>query len=172
MSHKVGEKHAGAVSSVTEFGLFVELQDFYVDGLVHITSLGQDYYRFDADRRQLVGESSGRIYKIGQALEVQVARVDMEQGRIDFSLTDVSNEKFSGKSRKKNSYGSNSGKTKSGKSKSGKSKASKSKAVKGKAGKAKSSKKSERKKSKNKSKSKSKNTENKRSKSNKAKKRN
>ena len=172
MSHKVGEKHAGAVSSVTEFGLFVELQDFYVDGLVHITSLGQDYYRFDADRRQLVGESSGRIYKIGQALEVQVARVDMEQGRIDFSLTDVSNEKFSGKSRKKNSYGSISGKTKTGKSKSAKSKASKSKAVKGKAGKAKSSKKSERKKSKNKSKSKSKNTENKRSKSNKAKKRN
>lgn len=95
MSHKIGQTLFGVVSSVTEFGLFVELEEFYVDGLVHITSLGQDYYRYDADRRQLVGEHSGRIYKTGQRLEVQVARVDMEQGRIDFALTDVKNEKFS-----------------------------------------------------------------------------
>jgi len=97
MSHKIGEKLPGVVSSVTEFGLFVELQEFYVDGLVHITSLGQDYYRFDSDKRQLVGEKSGKIYKIGQSLEVQVSRVDMDQGRIDFALTDVVNEKFSHK---------------------------------------------------------------------------
>lgn len=95
MSHKVGEKLSGIVSSVTDFGLFVELEEFYIDGLVHITSLGQDYYRFDADNRQLVGEHSGRTYKTGQRLEVQVSRVDMEQGRIDFSLSDVVNEKFS-----------------------------------------------------------------------------
>jgi len=94
MSHKIGESMHGVVSSVTEFGLFVELEEVYVDGLVHITSLGQDYYRFDTDHRRLVGESSGRVYQTGDRLEVQVARVDMDQGRIDFSLTDVKNEKF------------------------------------------------------------------------------
>jgi ribonuclease R len=94
MSHKIGDTLFGVVSSVTEFGLFVELEDFYVDGLVHITSLGQDYYRYNSELRQLVGENSGKIYKTGDRLEVQVSRVDMEQGRIDFSLTDVKNEKF------------------------------------------------------------------------------
>jgi ribonuclease R len=100
MSHKIGETLFGVISSVTEFGLFVELEEFYVDGLVHITSLGQDYYRYDSERRQLIGESSGRTYKTGERLEVQVARVDMEQGRIDFALTDVKNEKFSRQKRR------------------------------------------------------------------------
>jgi ribonuclease R len=94
MSHKIGETLFGLVSSVTDFGLFVELEEVYVDGLVHITSLGEDYYRFDAATRQLKGESTGRVFKTGDRLEVQVARVDMEQGKIDFSLTDVKNEKF------------------------------------------------------------------------------
>ena len=101
MSHKIGERLMGVVSSVTDFGLFVELEEFYIDGLVHITSLGQDYYIFDSDKRQLVGENTGKVYHIGQRLEVQVSRVDMEQGRIDFSLTEVTNEKFSRKRRKK-----------------------------------------------------------------------
>ena len=101
MSHKIGEKLSGVVSSVTDFGLFVELEEFYVDGLVHITSLGEDYYRYDSERRQLIGEYSGRAYRTGDRLEVQVSRVDMEQQRIDFALTDVINEKFrSGKRRK------------------------------------------------------------------------
>jgi len=94
MSHKLGERMHGIVTSVTEFGLFVELEEFYVDGLVHITSLGQDYYKFDGERRQLVGEHSGRVYKTGDRLEIQVSRVDMEQGRIDFALTEVKDEKF------------------------------------------------------------------------------
>ncbi|MFT5654572.1 MAG: ribonuclease R [Arenicella sp.] len=104
MSHKIGDKLWGVVSSVTDFGLFVELEEFYVDGLVHITSLGNDYYRFDADKRELVGETSNRTYKIGQRLEVQVSRVDMDQGRIDFSLSDVINEKFDKKKRKKSGH--------------------------------------------------------------------
>ncbi len=106
MSHKIGDKLFGLVSSVTEFGLFVELEEFYVDGLVHITSLGQDYYRYDSDHRRLIGEHSGRVYKTGDRLEIQVSRVDMDQGRIDFALTDVKNEKFSrgkGGASKKNS---------------------------------------------------------------------
>jgi len=103
MSHKVGDTLWGVVSSVTEFGLFVELEEFYIDGLVHITSLGQDYYRYDSDRRELVGETTGRVYKTGQRLEVIVSRVDMEQGRIDFALSDVRNEKFT-KSRRGSAY--------------------------------------------------------------------
>jgi len=103
MSHKIGDNLFGVVSSVTEFGVFVELEEFYVDGLVHITSLGQDYYRYEADHRRLVGEHSGRVYQTGDRLEVQVARVDMDQGRIDFSLTDVKNEKFNQSKRGKSS---------------------------------------------------------------------
>lgn len=101
MSHKIGDKLWGVVSSVTDFGLFVELEEIYVDGLVHITSLGNDYYRFDSDKRELVGETSNRTYKIGQRLEVQVSRVDMDQGKIDFSLSDVVNEKFDKSKRRK-----------------------------------------------------------------------
>ena len=99
MSHKIGDEFIGVVSSVTDFGLFVELEEFYIDGLVHITSLGQDYFRFDGERRRLIGEHSGREYKTGDRLKVQLSRVDMEQGRIDFSLSDVKNERFSKNSR-------------------------------------------------------------------------
>ncbi|MBX2849387.1 MAG: ribonuclease R [Acidiferrobacterales bacterium] len=129
MSHRVGETLRGTVSGVTDFGLFVELEEFYVDGLVHITSLGQDYYRFDSERRLLQGENSGRIYQIGQKLEVQVARVDMEQGRIDFSLLDVKNEKYRAQSKKRkfDTKSSKSTKAKSLKSKSSKAKTSRSK---------------------------------------------
>ncbi len=86
MSHRVGDVFNGVVVSVTDFGLFVELDEFYIDGLVHITGLGDDYYRFDAERRRLIGEHSGREYKTGDRLKVQVSRVDIEQGRIDFDL--------------------------------------------------------------------------------------
>ena len=105
MSHKIGENLFGIVSSVTDFGLFIELEEFYVDGLIHITSLGQDYYRFNPDLRQLVGEKSGRVYKTGDRIEIKVARVDMDQGRIDFSLTEVSDQRFGGPKRSsKKSY--------------------------------------------------------------------
>ncbi|MCH2191282.1 MAG: ribonuclease R [Gammaproteobacteria bacterium] len=112
MSHKIGERLLGIVTSVTEFGLFVELEQFYVDGLVHITSLGQDYYHFDSDRRRLVGEHSGRVYKSGDQLEIQVSRVDMEQGRIDFALTEVRDEKFSLSKKSKKQSGFSKDKTK------------------------------------------------------------
>lgn len=122
MSHKLGETLSGTVSGVTDFGLFVELDEFYVDGLVHITSLGQDYYRYDAERRQLQGESSGRIYQIGQRLKVQVARVDMEQGRIDFSLLDVKNEKFKSGGRSKGAKSNKQSNSRKGASNKGRSK--------------------------------------------------
>ena len=105
MSHKVGEKFIGLVASVTDFGLFVELEEFYIDGLVHITSLGQDYFSFDEQRRRLVGEHSGKEYKTGDRLKVQVSRVDMEQGRIDFALCEVKNQRFNKKPRGSKSTG-------------------------------------------------------------------
>lgn len=113
MSHKIGENLFGIVTSVTDFGLFLELEEFYVDGLIHITSLGQDYYRFNQDLRQLVGEKSGRVYKTGDRIEIKVARVDMDQGRIDFALTEVSNQRFGGpkRSSKKSYAHKNSGKS-------------------------------------------------------------
>lgn len=105
MSHKIGERLWGTVSSVTDFGLFVELEDVYVDGLVHITSLVEDYYRYDQERRLLIGESSGRVYRMGQRLEIQVSRVDMEQCRIDFALVEGLNQKHhSAKNKKYKKY--------------------------------------------------------------------
>ena len=117
MSHKIGEDLFGVVSSVTDFGLFVELEEFYVDGLIHITSLGQDYYRFNPELRQLVGEKSGRVYKTGDRIEIKVARVEMEQGRIDFALTEVTNQRFGG-NRRGDKSSSKSSKNKSGSKKS------------------------------------------------------
>lgn len=117
MSHKIGEDLFGVVSSVTDFGLFVELEEFYVDGLIHITSLGQDYYRFNPELRQLIGEKSGRVYKTGDRIEIKVARVDMDQGRIDFALTEVTNQRFGG-NRRSDKSSSKSSKNKSGGKKS------------------------------------------------------
>jgi ribonuclease R len=84
MQEHVGEQFHGVVSSVTRFGLFVQLTDLLIDGLVHVTSLPNDYYHFDPATQSLVGERSGQRFRLGDALEVRVARVDMETRRIDF----------------------------------------------------------------------------------------
>ena len=128
MSHKIGHNLFGVVSSVTDFGLFIELDDFYIDGLVHITSLGQDYYRFNPDLRQLVGERSGKIYKTGDKIEIKVARVDMDQGRIDFALSEMPGDK----NVKPKNYKSKKSRSKKSKSKLSKVERSKEKSVKSK----------------------------------------
>jgi ribonuclease R len=84
MQDKVGEDFDGMISSVTAFGVFVELNEIYVDGLVHVTSLPKDYYRFDHVGHRLCGERSGRIYRLGDPLRVKVARVDLDERKIDF----------------------------------------------------------------------------------------
>ena len=84
MQEHVGEQFHGVVSSVTRFGLFVQLTDLLIDGLVHVTSLPNDYYHFDPATQSLVGERSGQRFRLGDPLEVRVARVDMETRRIDF----------------------------------------------------------------------------------------
>ena len=86
MHEHLGEEYSGIVSSVTSFGIFVTLDAMYVEGLVHITELGGDYYRFDEMRQELRGERTGMRYAIGSRLQVQVSRVDLDGRRIDFRL--------------------------------------------------------------------------------------
>jgi ribonuclease R len=86
LKDKVGKEFAGIVSHVASFGLFVELQDIYVEGLIHVTSLKNDYYLFDAAQQRLQGERTGQSFRLGDKLTVLVARVDIDQKRIDFEL--------------------------------------------------------------------------------------
>ncbi|MEN9503319.1 MAG: ribonuclease [Pseudomonadota bacterium] len=86
MQEHVGESFSGVISGVTGFGLFVELTSIYVEGLIHITALTSDYYHFDPIRQQLTGENSGRKYRLGDTLQVTVARVDLDERKIDFVL--------------------------------------------------------------------------------------
>lgn len=87
MQERIGEIFTGVITSVTGFGLFVELDDIYVDGLVHVTALPGDYYHFDAVHHRLIGERSGRNYRLGDSIEVLVARVDLDERKIDFDLS-------------------------------------------------------------------------------------
>jgi len=88
MMDKVGEDFDGIVTSVLGFGLFVELADIYVEGLVHITSLRNDYYHFDAAKHTLTGEHSHKSYQLGGKVRVKVARVDLDDKKIDFEMLD------------------------------------------------------------------------------------
>lgn len=86
MKDRVGETYAGVITAVTGFGLFVELSEVFVEGLVHVTALPDDYYHFDSVHHRLSGERSGRSYRLGDPLEVVVARVDLDERKIDFVL--------------------------------------------------------------------------------------
>ena len=86
MRDHLGEEFSGVVSSVTGFGLFVTLDAMYVEGLIHITELGGEYFRFDEARQELRGERTGIRYAIGTRVQVQVSRVDLDGRKIDFRL--------------------------------------------------------------------------------------
>ncbi len=88
MLDKVGEAFDGIVTAVTAFGLFVELKEVFVEGLVHVTALRNDYYHFDPVGHRLRGERSGRVYRLGDALRVRLTRVDLDERKIDFDLVD------------------------------------------------------------------------------------
>jgi ribonuclease R len=88
MRDRVGETFPGVISAVTGFGIFVELIDIYVEGLVHVTALPGDYYHFDAIHHRLSGERSGRSFRLGDQVEVVVARVDLDERKIDFELSE------------------------------------------------------------------------------------
>lgn len=83
----IGEEYTGTVSSITSFGLFVELDDVYVEGLVHVTALHNDYYHYDATSHSLTGERTGYQYQMGDKVQVVVARVDLDDKKIDLQLT-------------------------------------------------------------------------------------
>lgn len=84
MMDKLGQNFEGIISGVTGFGIFVELKNIFVEGLIHITALEDDYYYFDAARHQLIGERRGKNYRLGDTLKVKVARVSLEDKQIDF----------------------------------------------------------------------------------------
>jgi ribonuclease R len=86
MQDKIGEVFEGTVAGVTSFGVFVALDGVYVEGLVHVTELGNDYFNYDKARHEMVGERTGARFRLGDRLTVKVARVDLETSKIDFSL--------------------------------------------------------------------------------------
>ena len=86
MQDHVGEEFDGVISSVTGFGFFVRLNDLFIDGLVHISGLANDYYLFDMPKQRLIGENSGMMFRLGDAVKVRVEAVSLEQKQIDFSL--------------------------------------------------------------------------------------
>ena len=88
MQDRVGEVFDSTVSGVAGFGLFVALDSVYVEGMVHISELGNDYFHFDPARHQLLGERSGRRYRLGDRLQVKLVRVDMDSSRLEFVLAE------------------------------------------------------------------------------------
>jgi len=86
MREHLGEEYSGLVTAVTGFGIFVTLESLYVEGLIHITELGAEYFRFDEARQELRGERTGIRYAIGTRVQVQVSRVDLDGRKIDFRL--------------------------------------------------------------------------------------
>ena len=92
MREHLGEEYSGLVTSATSFGIFVTLDALYVEGLVHITELGGEYFRFDEARQELRGERTGIRYAIGTRVQIQVSRVDLDGRKIDFRLVNPAEE--------------------------------------------------------------------------------
>ena len=88
MKDRVGDTFNGSISGVTAFGIFVALDEVYVEGLVHVSELGRDYFHFDAAKHHLMGERTHKRFRLGDRVRVEVARVDLDTARIDFMLAD------------------------------------------------------------------------------------
>jgi ribonuclease R len=86
MEEHLGDVYPGYISGVTHFGLFVELEELLVDGLLHISELGDDYYVYEEKGYRLVGERTGRVFRLGDRLTVQVLKVDRASRQVDFVL--------------------------------------------------------------------------------------
>ena len=137
MMDKVGEVFEGTITSVTGFGLFVELDKIFVEGLIHVTSLEHDYYHFDAAHHRLVGERTGQVFRLGDHIVASVSKVNLEDKKIDFDLVAAQRTPRKTASRKKkeaqpdngqeDTSEATKGKKKSSKKKSGKKKVASSK---------------------------------------------
>jgi ribonuclease R len=86
MKDRLGEEFAGTITGVTGFGIFVTLDEVYVEGLVHISELGQDYFHFDQDKHMIMGERTRKKYQLADRVNIKVVRVDIETSKIDFAL--------------------------------------------------------------------------------------
>jgi ribonuclease R len=89
MADKVGDEFDGYITGVTAFGLFIELIEHFVEGLVHVSTMADDYYRFQERAHILRGENTGRVYRLGDKVSVQVIKVDMERRQVDLGLTEI-----------------------------------------------------------------------------------
>jgi ribonuclease R len=92
MQDRIGERFTATVSGVASFGVFVALHEVYVEGLVHISELGADYFHFDAAKHQLLGERTGKRFRLGDRIPVKLVRVDLETAKIDFVLDEAAKE--------------------------------------------------------------------------------
>ena len=98
MQDRIGEDFAGSISAVVPFGIFVALDDVFVEGLVHVSELGQDYFHFDERGHAMLGERTGRRFRLGDRVRVQLMRVDLDHNKIDFRLVEeTGNQAASGK---------------------------------------------------------------------------
>ncbi|HVF16455.1 MAG TPA: S1 RNA-binding domain-containing protein, partial [Steroidobacteraceae bacterium] len=92
MQHRLGEEFDAMVTSVVDFGLFVQVKGVQVDGLVHVSSLGADYFSRDRSGFRMVGARSGKAFRLGDHLRVRLVNVGIDERKIDFELADVRGE--------------------------------------------------------------------------------
>ncbi len=105
MQDRVGEEFAGTISAVVPFGIFVALDSVYVEGLVHVSELGEDYFLYDNAKHAMLGERTGRRYRLGDRLKVKLVRADLESGRIDFVLAAPASSSSAASARRATSVG-------------------------------------------------------------------
>lgn len=86
MQDRIGDEYDGTVSAVTSFGIFVAIDDIFIEGLVHVSELGQDYFHYDQAKHMMLGERTGKKYRLGDRVRIKVMRADIETSKIDFSL--------------------------------------------------------------------------------------
>jgi ribonuclease R len=93
LRNRVGDEFEGVVSAVTNFGLFVELKDLYVEGLIHVTALPGDYYHYEQAHHRLIGERTRKMFRLGDELKVRVVAVNLDERKIDFELVELKSKK-------------------------------------------------------------------------------
>ncbi|HTJ97807.1 MAG TPA: RNB domain-containing ribonuclease, partial [Rhodocyclaceae bacterium] len=105
MQDKVGEIFSGSIASVVAFGIFVALDDVFIEGLVHVSELGSDYFHFDEKSHAMVGERTGKRYRLSDRINVQLVRVDLATNKIDFRLAESASAKIIGTAKPEKSTG-------------------------------------------------------------------
>ncbi len=100
MRDRVGEDYDGTISAVTSFGVFVALDDIFIEGLIHVSELGQDYFHYDQAKHWMLGERTGKRYRLGDRVRIKVMRADIETSKIDFALAEAGEGENSAKPRK------------------------------------------------------------------------